>query len=147
MELTLRLFAPDDLDALLSTWQSATRLAHPFLTEAFIEQEKFNIPNVYIPNAETWVVEQDGNVIGFLALIGNEIGGLFVRPDLHGTGAGWALMEKACQLHPCLEVEVFKENSIGRKFYDRCGFQLMHELNHEATGQMLLRMKLDQASA
>ena len=95
MERAIRLFKPEDLDELLTTWESSSRLAHPFFSEEFIEQEKFNIPNVYMPHAETWVLEQDGSVIGFLALIGNEIGGLFVRPDLHGTGAGWALMEKS----------------------------------------------------
>ncbi len=126
---------------MLNTWERANRLAHPFMTDAFIAQERYNIPNVYMPHAETWIIEQDGHVIGFLALIGNEVGGLFVDPAHHGTGAGFALMNKAKDLRGDLEVEVFKVNTIGRRFYDRYGFTLMHETMHEPTGQPVLRLR------
>ena len=126
---------------MLNTWERANRLAHPFMTDAFIAQERYNIPNVYMPHAETWIIDQDGHVIGFLALIGNEVGGLFVDPAHHGTGAGFALMNKAKDLRGDLEVEVFKVNTIGRRFYDRYGFTLMHETMHEPTGQPVLRLR------
>ena len=138
---TIRPYAPEDLVPMLNTWERANRLAHPFMTDAFIAQERYNIPNVYMPHAETWIIEQDGHVIGFLALIGNEVGGLFVDPAHHGTGAGFALMNKAKDLRGDLEVEVFKVNTIGRRFYDRYGFTLMHETMHEPTGQPVLRLR------
>lgn len=127
-------------------WESASRIAHPFLTEEFQQQERHNIPNVYMPVAETWVIEQDGQVIGFVALIGNEVGGLFVKSEFHGTGAGRALMDKAVELRGELEVEVFKANKIGRNFYDKYGFQLLHEAVHESTGNAILRLTLAQES-
>lgn len=123
-------------------WESASRIAHPFLTDEFQKQERHNIPNVYMPVAETWVIEQDGQVIGFVALIGNEVGGLFVNTEFHGTGAGRALMDKAVELRGDLEVEVFKANKIGRKFYDKYGFDLVNEAIHEPTGNEILRLRL-----
>lgn len=137
----IRKYKDSDLNAILSSWESATRLAHPFFSEAFIEQERHNIPNVYLPNADTWVIEEDGKVFGFIALIGNEVGAIFVDPEFHGTGAGWALMEKAQELQGDLEVEVFEENSIGRNFYEKYGFDLLSESVHEETGNKLLRLK------
>lgn len=137
----IRKYKDSDLNAILSSWESATRLAHPFFSEAFIEQERHNIPNVYLPNADTWVIEEDGKVFGFIALIGNEVGAIFVDPEFHGTGAGWALMEKAQELQGDLEVEVFEENSIGRNFYEKYGFNLLSESVHEETGNKLLRLK------
>ncbi|WP_298868654.1 GNAT family N-acetyltransferase, partial [uncultured Gimesia sp.] len=121
MERIIRKYQAADLDDLMSAWESASRLAHPFLKEDFLDQERHNIPNLYLPNAETWVVEEAGQVIGFIALMGNEVGAIFVKPDFHGTGAGKALMDKAQELHGDLEVEVFKENTIGQKFYARYG--------------------------
>lgn len=137
----IREYAPDDLADILSVWERASALAHPFLTKAFVDQERINIPELYLPNAETWVAEEAGRVIGFIALIGNEIGAIFVDPQFHGTGAGRALMDKARALRGDLEVEVFKANAMGRKFYDRYGFELLAESIHEATGNALLRLK------
>lgn len=126
----------------MAAWESGSNIAHPFLTEEFQEQERHNIPNVYLPVAETWVIEHDGKVIGFVALIGNEVGGLFVKSEFHGTGAGRALMDKAVELRGILEVEVFKENDIGRKFYDQYGFQVLNETVHEPTGNAVFRLRL-----
>ena len=46
------------------------------------------------------------------------------------------------ELHGDLEVEVFKENSIGRNFYSHYGFEHLEEKVHEPTGQQVLRLKL-----
>ena len=141
MKLDIRHYDSSDLQAVLSSWEVATRLAHPFMTDEFIAQERNNVAEIYMPNTDTWVVEIDGKVEGFVALMGNEIGAIFLQPKYHGKGAGRALMDKAQQLHGDLEVEVFKENSMGRKFYSKYGFELLEEKIHEPTGQQLLRLK------
>tara|TARA_R110002111_G_scaffold247140_5_gene310233 strand:- start:46998 stop:47432 length:435 start_codon:yes stop_codon:yes gene_type:complete len=141
MHRIVREYQAEDLDAVLSSWENATRLAHPFLTDEFLDQERDNIPNLYLPNAETWVIEQEGQVIGFIALLGNEVGAIFVQPEFHGTGAGKALMDKAHALRGDLEVEVFEANSIGRHFYQRYGFTPLSESIHEPTGNPLVRMQ------
>ena len=139
--MKIRQYKDSDLEAVLSSWEKATRLAHPFMTEGFLAQERINTAEIYLPNTDTWVMEIDGEVVGFIALMGNEVGAIFVQPEFHGRGAGKALMDKAQELHDDLEVEVFKENSIGRKFYSQYGFELLAEKLHEATGQQLLRLK------
>ncbi|NRB40160.1 MAG: GNAT family N-acetyltransferase [Pseudomonadales bacterium] len=141
MFMKIRQYENFDLDAVLSSWETATRLAHPFMTDEFIAQERINVAEVYMPNTDTWVIEIDGNVEGFIALMGNEVGAIFLQPKYHGKGAGKALMDKAQELHGDLEVEVFKENSIGRKFYSRYGFEYLEEKLHEPTGQQVLRLK------
>jgi putative acetyltransferase len=82
---TVRKYRDTDVESVLSAWENTQALAHPFLPAAFQEQEKKNIREVYLPNADTWVVENDDHVVGFIALIGNEIGGLFVQPAYHGA--------------------------------------------------------------
>ncbi len=139
--MKIRQYENSDLDAVLSSWEIATRLAHPFMTDEFIAQERINVAEIYIPNTDTWVADIDGNVEGFIALMGNEVGAIFLQPDYHGKGVGKALMDKAQELHGDLVVEVFKENSIGRKFYSRYGFEHLEEKLHEPTGQQVLCLK------
>ena len=121
--------------------KTATRLAHPFMTDEFIAQERINTVEIYLPNTDTWVLEIDHYVYGFIALMGNEVGAIFLQPEYHGQGAGKALMDKAQEIHGDLEVEVFKNNAIGREFYSRYGFSLLEEKTHEPTGQQVLRLR------
>ena len=141
MTTEIRRYCDNDLDAMLNAWENASRLAHPFMSNAFFARERQNIPELYLPNADTWVALYNGRVVGFIALIGNEVGGLFVDPALHGQGLGKALMDKAGSLHEVLEVEVFKANAIGRAFYARYGFQFLREKIFEPTGDPLLRLR------
>ena len=138
--MLIRPYKQTDVAAILDSWENASRLAHPFLERAFLDQERKNIPELYLPNAETWVAEVDGSVIGFIALLGDEIGGLFVQPSHHKNGVGRALVDKARTGIDTLYVEVFDKNTIGSAFYTRYGFTPMEEKYHEPTRQTLIRM-------
>jgi putative acetyltransferase len=137
----IRAYKESDLNAVLDSWEAATRLAHEFMADNFIALQRKNVAEVYLPNTDTWVAEVDGDVMGFIALMGSEVGAIFLQPSHHGKGIGKALMDKAQSLHGNLEVEVFKENTIGRNFYSKYGFELLEEKFHEPTGQKLLRLK------
>ena len=119
----IRRYRPQDCEPVLSVWAAASALAHPFLSEGFLEQERQDIRNVYLPRAETWVWEADGHVVGFISLRGNEVGAVFVDPRFQRSGIGWALLDHARALRGDLEVEVFSENRIGRAFYAKYGFE------------------------
>lgn len=138
----IRQYEDQDLEDLLAAWAAASEIAHPFLTQDFLASERENIPNLYIPNAETWVYEDDGRVVGFVALIGNEVGAIFVHPSHQKKGIGHRLMDKAKDIREELEVEVFVKNAIGRAFYAKYGFTPIDEKVHEQTGFDLLRLRL-----
>ena len=138
----IRKYKDKDLKELLDAWEQASRLAHPFLDDAFFAAERTAIPDVYIPVAETWVFEREGQVVGFVSMLGNEVGGLFVMPSVHGQGIGRSLMDHVSKSRDFLEVDVFEQNHVGRKFYDRYGFNRVREHTHDQTGHLLLRMEL-----
>lgn len=141
----IRKYHENDTDALISIWRAASALAHPFLTEEFLAQEAEDIREIYLPNAETWVTEEQGQPVGHIALAGDEIRGLFLDPSFHGKGLGRALVDHAVALKGPLRVEVFKENAIGRRFYERYGFVFVEEYLHQASGELSLKMAMPSA--
>lgn len=141
MNVHIRPYLDKDLDELLLAWENASKIAHPFLKEDFLAQERKNIPELYLPNADTWVVDSGNQVVGFIALIGNEVGAIFLQPEYQGRRMGKLMMDKAQELHGDLEVEVFENNSMGRKFYAQYGFKVVEEKVHEPTGERVLRLK------
>lgn len=138
----IREYQPADCEDVLGVWARASALAHPFLGREFLEQERRNIPELYLPNAQTWVWDADGRVVGFMSLLGNEVGALFVDPPFHRRGIGRALLERAQALRGELEVEVFERNRLGRAFYAKVGFELKARKTHPETGFDILRLCL-----
>ncbi len=130
-----------DTEQILDIWFQASSLAHPFLDSDFMEKEKISVREIYLPNTETWVYAEGAFLLGFISMMGNEVGALFVKPDCQGRGIGTGLMDHVAFLHEELEVEVFKKNTIGRAFYDKYGFKLLEQHTHEETGFDLLRMR------
>ena len=107
----IRKYQPEDTDAVVSIWQLASSLAHPFLNDDFMAQEATNLKTLYLPNAETWVVEENGMPVGFIALIGNEIGGLFLDPSFHGLGLGRSMVDHAADLKGPLRAVAHDSNT------------------------------------
>ncbi len=139
----IRAYQPDDLFAVQEVWYQASLVAHPFLEDDFLMLERKRIADVYMPLAETWVYVLNEEVIGFLSLIEHEVGAIFVHPDQQNKGMGRALMDHACTQSATLELDVFKANAIGRRFYERYGFMPLKEHIHEETGNLLIRLRLE----
>lgn len=139
--MKIRQYEPTDLELLLSVWELASEVGHPFLSEEFLKSERQRIPSQYLPNGDVWIAAVDGRLVGFTILHGSEVGALFVNPRYHGNRIGFGLMNKALELHDKLQVEVFKDNSIGYKFYSRYGFVLKREYLHRETGMIMSCME------
>ncbi len=135
-DITIRAYRSDDIESVMEVWRRGNALAHAFLTEAYVAQVERDIRDIYMPNAETYVVEVDGYVVGFIALLENEIGGLFLDPSKHGKGYGRAMVDHAVALKGPLRVNVFRDNELGRSFYERYGFQFVADEPHDASGQI-----------
>jgi len=69
-------------------------------------------------------------VVGFIALIGNTVGGLFLQPAHHGKRLGKLMVDKAQDLYGDLVVDVLKKNLIGWKGYTQYGFKRIEEKIH-----------------
>lgn len=136
----IRQYKDSDVDAVVSVWRGASERAHFFLSTEFLDSEAENVRNVYPKFAEIWVKEMDGHVVGFIALIGCEVGAIFLNPKYHGRGIGREMMDFAVRKKGAVTLDVFKDNVMGRKFYDRYGFKTVGEYLHEPSRQQTLKM-------
>ena len=137
----IRKYSENEIPKLLEIWEAAALIAHPFLSTEFHEMVKKAMKDMYLPNSDTWVYEESGNIVGFIAMLNNEIGGLFVDPNQQSKGVGTSLVNHMTKFHDTLEVEVFEENKIGKPFYEKYGFKVIKEYVMEETNQKVLRMK------
>ncbi|WGK68756.1 hypothetical protein P0082_09740 [Candidatus Haliotispira prima] len=46
MKIEIRQYRASDLNAVLDTWEVATRLAHKFMTDEFISKERKNVADI-----------------------------------------------------------------------------------------------------
>lgn len=76
----IREYRAEDLQDVLAAWAAANAVAHPFLSREFLAKVRHDIAHTYLPNTETWVWETEDRVVGFISMMGNEIGGLFIEP-------------------------------------------------------------------
>ncbi len=140
--MVIREYKEGDVDEIIGVWWQASHQAHHFLSPDFLRWEEEKIREVYLPSAETFVLVDQGSVVGFISMFENEIGALFIHPAKQGQGKGRALLDHVLLLHKELDVEVFEKNFIGRSFYDKNGFVILQRYLHEPTNQVLLRMRL-----
>jgi putative acetyltransferase len=133
----------EDTAQVIDVWYRVSLIAHPFLTDDFLEGERAEIIERWLPIAETTVYEIDGRLVGFISLIDTEVGAVFVDPDYQGRGIGRALMDHARASRPFLELDVFEANRIGRGFYQAYGFRFVDRHVNDKAGQVELRLRLD----
>jgi len=137
----IRPFQPDDLDDVIRVWLASTIPGQTFLpAEHWLAMEPV-VREELVPIADTWVVEDDGELVAFMSLLDDLIGGLFTHPDRQGEGHGRALIEHALRRFSPVFVEVFEANENAMRFYRNRGFVDHEHRVDEGSGlpQMILR--------
>jgi GNAT superfamily N-acetyltransferase len=86
------------------------------------------LPAEQVESGQVIVAEIGGSIAGFAAVVGGELDGLFVEPDLWRKGIGKALVDAATLLarRRGLSLSVVA-NSAAREFYEKCGLTVEGE--------------------
>ncbi|WP_366654882.1 GNAT family N-acetyltransferase [Fodinicurvata sp. EGI_FJ10296] len=115
--------AATDLPGCMAIWRAASEDGHPFLTTRDLDADERKVRDVYMPMAQTRVAVVDGTVAGFIALLDDFIGGLFVDPARFRKGIGRRLIEDAIRRKGRLSLEVYERNERALAFYRSLGFR------------------------
>ena len=126
--ITLRLAKPEEHQA-LEELQRRSSLEFPdYRDQLLANPNAIHLPPAQIANGQVIVAEFGGEVVGFAAVVGNELDGLFVEPEMWGGGIGRALLDAAAHQARLrgLSLTVLA-NLSARGFYESCGFSVEGE--------------------
>lgn len=137
----IRPYHPTDSDAVLDLWLRASILAHDFVPESFWREQLPAMRELYLPQAETLVLEEKGQVLGFASLHEQRLAALFVSPDAQGRGLGRRLLDDAKSRRDSLELGVYRANARAVAFYRAGGFVTVNETRDPHTSQPELTMR------
>ena len=107
----------------------ASKATLTFLPNIHTDEETFSfIVNIVLRDQEVHVAETNGEINGFIAMHGDMVEHLYVRPDLLRRGIGSALLQVAKERLPSgFRLWVFLQNVPARRFYERHGLRLVEE--------------------
>ncbi len=140
VEARLRPASPADLEALVAVWSAAARAAHPFLPGEGRGSRARDVRSHHLPRADTLLAEAAGVPVGFAAVAGAELAGLYVRPDWQGLGLGTRLLAAAQAGREPLTATVFLRSRAPR-FYAARGFREIGRGIDVETGEPVLRLR------
>lgn len=134
----------------LEELQRRASLDGPLYREQLTDHpDAIELPEEQIMAGLVRVAEQDGTVVGFAVLLepvdgSCELDGLFVEPDVMGTGVGRLLIEDATRIAAqggARRIEVVA-NPQAAAFYERVGFSVVGEAQTRfgAAPRMALRV-------
>ncbi|WP_108650391.1 GNAT family N-acetyltransferase [Dongshaea marina] len=137
----IRPFRQQDMDALLEVWLLSSLQACDFISASFWWLHQEEAQKRYLHCAEIWVAEEQQEVVGFMALVGDYLVALFVRPNEQGRGVGKQMLEKAKGLRSRLVLRIFADNDVAVRFCQHQGFMISRELIDETTQRSELLME------
>jgi GNAT superfamily N-acetyltransferase len=123
--LSLRLARPEEHAALEELQRRASLELPEYRDQLIAHPDAIHLPPAQIANGQVIVADLDGAVAGFAAVVGGELDGLFVEPDLWGRGIGKVLVDAATHEARSrgLALKVIASPR-ARRFYESCGFSV-----------------------
>jgi GNAT superfamily N-acetyltransferase len=126
--LTLRLARAEEHEELEELQRRASLELPEYRDQLIANPDAIYLSPGQIANGQLIVAELDGEIAGFAAVVGGELDGLFVEPDLWGRGIGRALVDAATlqARKRGLALQVIA-NPRAQRFYEHCGFTVEGE--------------------
>jgi GNAT superfamily N-acetyltransferase len=126
--ITLRLAKPEEHEELEDLQRRASLELPEYRDDLLANPDAIHLPPAQIANGQVIVADFAGEIAGFAAIVGGELDGLFVEPDLWGGGIGRALIQAAAHQARLrgLSLTVIA-NPSARGFYESCGFTVEGE--------------------
>mgnify|MGYP002575354626 CR=1 FL=1 len=130
----IRMFDACDLDQVMKLWLNGNIEAHDFVPRNYWESNASMVREQLL-QAEIYVYETDGKILGFVGLQGDYLAGIFVDKHARSMGIGGQLIHYVQKIRRTLTLNVYRKNQRAIEFYLREGFSVLSEDIDEATGE------------
>lgn len=123
-----------DRDALSKIWLEASLESHDFIGAELIHSKRDAFRDEYLAIAQTFVAVHDSVPVGFISMIYDLIGGVFVVPQYQRQGIGRLLVEEAFKVKKSLKLEDYVKNKQAAAFYNALGFKEISRRDRDDQG-------------
>ena len=120
----IRHMQADELENVIQLWRATCADTYAFLTVTHTEEGDRNFfTNHVAPKNTIWVVAEDDQLLGFLAIDNSYVDRLYIHPAQQRKGLGAALIDHAKFLSPAgVELHTHVKNVNACAFYEKHGF-------------------------
>jgi len=139
--IVIRKMEKDDVDVVVDIWYKASIKAHGFIPEKYWEDNKDLIKYKYLPTSEVYLAVKGKVVIGFIALVNDNLAAVFIKPEAQGGGVGSLLLDYAKSIRDVLWLKVYEKNNVAIQFYKNRGFKIKSKSIDRETGEAELVME------
>ena len=136
----IRAMENTDASQAADLWLAVNTEAHSFIPASYWREHYETVKGMLL-QAEVYVWEEKGCVLGFVGLNGHHIEGIFVAGDARSRGIGKGLLDFVKERKRPLSLNVYRKNLRAIRFYEREGFVTVEEGLDEGTGEPDLFMK------
>lgn len=109
---------------LVDMYRDASLLQHPFI------DPELSVQQPTVPLDQALLFENNGEILGFLALTDQHIHGVFVKADHQNEGIATELINEAKASHAQLQTQCLAEQYEVQQFYHRHGFDVVSQKRH-----------------
>ncbi|MGJ1196057.1 acetyltransferase [Sphingobacterium spiritivorum] len=121
--MNIRRATPEDYKTIMQIWESAVHSTHDFLREEDFLFFKEAIPRDYLPQLTAYILYDQEQAMGYIAVAEQHLEMLFVDADSRGKGYGKMLLNYAVEQLGVRYVDVNEQNEQAAGFYFRMGFE------------------------
>ena len=98
-----------DHDVVMDIWLHGNLTAHSFLSPTYWKKQ-YAMVSQAIQEAEVYVYEENGAVVGFAGLQDTYVAGIFVNEAMQNRGIGKKLMDELKKHKTILQLHVYEKN-------------------------------------
>ncbi|RBQ26721.1 GNAT family N-acetyltransferase [Arcobacter sp. CECT 9188] len=135
----IRKLGINDINQLMKIWLEVNIKTHDFIPKQYWKEQYDNVKDL-LPKSEIYVYEKNQIIIAFVGCIDNYIAGIFVSASYQSKGIGKKLLDYIKVLKKELSLNVYEQNQLAIKFYQREGFIINSQSIDENTKEKQIFM-------
>lgn len=121
----LHTITTNEMDQLVSVWESAVVATHHFLTKQEIQMIKQYVSQAFRGVEHLLVAIENNQIKGLMGINGTKLEMLFIDNNERGHGIGKRLLTLGVNKYHVNELAVNEQNPTARGFYEYMGFKVV----------------------
>lgn len=130
-----------EIEKLVEIWYTGSLIAHDFIDKDFWKSQRKEMKEKYLPMAETYVISDEKEIVGFISMVNSYLAALFIDHKHHGKGYGKRLLNFIKEQRANIQLKVYSDNDKAVHFYLKNGFKKIEELLDDQTGEQEFLME------